>query len=72
MNNILTETCEEERHGAGSISNVVRDRQIEEAQKVEAGEVLAGRPAGEASLAAVETGVGKDRTCPHCAALAPA
>ena len=35
-------------------------------QKVEAGEVLAGRPVGEASVAAVEMGVGEDRTCPHC------
>ena len=38
---------------------------LSEARKVEAGEVLAGRPAGEASLAAVETGVGEDRICPH-------
>ena len=41
---------------------------LSEARKVEAGEVLAGRPAGEASLAAVETGVGEDRICPHCGA----
>ncbi len=39
---------------------------LSEAQKAEAGELLAGRPAGEASVAAVETGVGEDRTCPHC------
>ena len=39
---------------------------LSEAQKAEVGEVLAGRPAGEASVAAVETGVGEDRTCPHC------
>ena len=37
-----------------------------EAQK--RGEVPAGRPAGEASLAAVEMGVGEHRTCPHCGA----
>lgn len=36
------------------------------AQKVEVGEVLAGRPAGYTSLAAVESGVGEDRACPHC------
>ena len=41
---------------------------LSEARKVEAGEVLAGRPAGEASLAAVETGVGEDRICPRCGA----
>ncbi len=41
---------------------------LSEAQKVEVGEVLAGRPAGEASVAAVELGVGEDRTCPHCGA----
>ena len=35
-----------------------------EAQKVEVGDVLAG----EASIAAVEMGVGEDRTCPHCGA----
>ncbi len=39
---------------------------LSEAQKSEVGEVLAGRPAGEASVAAVETCVGEDRTCPHC------
>ena len=36
------------------------------AQKAEVGEVLAGRPVGEASLAAVESSVGEDRSCPHC------
>lgn len=41
---------------------------LSEAQKAEVGEVLAGRPAGEASVAAVEAGVGEDRTCPHCGA----
>lgn len=41
---------------------------LSEAQKTEVGEVLAGRPAGEASVAAVEMGVGEDRTCPHCGA----
>ena len=39
---------------------------LSEAQKFEIGEVLAGRPAGEASVAAVEMGVGEDRTCPRC------
>ena len=39
---------------------------LSEAQKLEIGEVLAGRPAGEASVAAVEMGVGDDRTCPRC------
>lgn len=41
---------------------------LSEAQKVEAGEILAGRPAGEAALAAIELGVGEDRCCPHCGA----
>ena len=36
------------------------------AQKTEVGEVLAGRPIGEASLAAVESSVGENRSCPHC------
>ena len=36
------------------------------AQKLEMGEILAGRPAGEASIAAVEMGVGEDRSCPRC------
>ena len=39
---------------------------LSEAQKLEIGEVLAGRSAGEASVAAVEMGVGEDRTCPRC------
>ena len=37
-------------------------------QKGEMGEVLAGRPASEASIAAVEMGVEEDRTCPRCGA----
>ena len=41
---------------------------LSEAQKLEPGEVLAGRPVGEASVAAVEMGVGEDRTCPRCGA----
>ena len=41
---------------------------LSEAQKLEIGEVLAGRPVGEASVAAVEMGVGEDRTCPRCGA----
>jgi len=36
------------------------------AQKAEAAEILAGRPAGAASIAAIELGVGEDRKCPHC------
>lgn len=39
---------------------------LSEVQKAEAGAILAGRPAGEASLAALELGVGDDRRCPHC------
>ena len=39
---------------------------LSEAQKVEVSEVFVGCPAGKASLAAVEMGVGEDRTCPHC------
>ena len=50
------------------ISDVSQVDTLSEAQKVEVGEVLAGRPAGEASVAAVELGVGEDRTCPHCGA----
>ena len=33
---------------------------LSEAQKAEAGEILSGRPAGEASLAAIELGVGDE------------
>ena len=36
------------------------------AQRAEAGEILAGRPAGAASLAAIELGIGEDRRCPRC------
>lgn len=39
---------------------------LTDAQKTEAAEILAGRPAGAASLAAIELGVGEDRKCPHC------
>jgi transposase-like protein len=39
---------------------------LSEAQKAAAGDVLAGHPAGEASLAAVELSVGDERCCPHC------
>jgi hypothetical protein len=35
---------------------------LTEAQKAEAAEVLAGRPAGEAALAAIELGVGAGAT----------
>ena len=41
---------------------------LTEAQKTEAGEILAGRPVGAASLAAIELGVGEDRRCPRCEA----
>ena len=41
---------------------------LSEAQTTEVGEVLAGRPAGEASVGAIEMGVGEDRSCPHCGA----
>lgn len=40
--------------------------QLTDAQKAEAGEVLSGRPAGKAAVAAIELGVGEDRRCPHC------
>ena len=36
---------------------------LSEAQKAEAGEILSSRPAGEASLAAIELGIGDDRCC---------
>jgi transposase-like protein len=36
------------------------------AQKAEALAILAGRPVGAASIAAIELGVGEDRKCPHC------
>jgi len=39
---------------------------LSEAQKAEAGEILAGRSAGEAALAAIELGVGEERCCPRC------
>lgn len=39
---------------------------LSDAQKVEAFELLAGRPAEAASRAAIELGVGDDRRCPHC------
>ena len=39
------------------------------AQKAEALELLAGRPAGEASRAALEMAVGEERGCPHCGTL---
>jgi transposase-like protein len=39
---------------------------LSETQKAEAVEILAGRPVGEASVAAVELGVDEDRCCPHC------
>jgi transposase-like protein len=39
---------------------------LTDAQKAEAGELLTGRPVGEASLAAIELGVGEDRRCPRC------
>ena len=39
---------------------------LSETQKLEIGEILASRPAGEASIAAVELSVGEDRTCPRC------
>jgi hypothetical protein len=38
---------------------------LSEARKAEAGAILAGRPADEASLAAIEPGVGEDRCRPH-------
>lgn len=39
---------------------------LTEAQKTEVLETLADRPSGAVSVAAVEQGVGADRTCPHC------
>lgn len=41
---------------------------LSDAQKAEALAILAGRPVGAASLAAIELGVGEDRKCPHCGA----
>ena len=41
---------------------------LTDAQKVELLETLADRPSGAVSVAAVEQGVGDDRTCPHCQA----
>ncbi|MBD0865073.1 MAG: hypothetical protein GDA36_05420 [Rhodobacteraceae bacterium] len=43
----------------------VGDRQ---ARTVEVGEALAGHPAGEAPVVAVELGAGEDRICPYCGA----
>lgn len=42
---------------------------LSEAQKTEAMDIRAGRPAGEAALAAIELGVGEDHCCPRCGAL---
>ena len=39
---------------------------LSEAQKAAAVEILAGRPVGEASVAAIELGVDEDRCCPYC------
>ena len=39
---------------------------LSESQKAEAVEILAGRPVGEASVAAIELGVDEHRCCPHC------
>ena len=39
---------------------------LSDAQKAEALAILAGRPVGAASIAAIELGVGEDRKCPHC------
>jgi transposase-like protein len=41
---------------------------LTQAQKAAAGEILAGRPVGAASLAAIELGIGEDRCCPRCGA----
>ncbi|MBD0864250.1 MAG: hypothetical protein GDA36_00880 [Rhodobacteraceae bacterium] len=43
------------------------DKSIE-ARKLKVGEVLAGRPADKAPVAAAELGIGEDRTCPYCGA----
>lgn len=42
---------------------------LTQAQKAEAGEILAGRSAGEASIAAIELGVDEGRACPRCGTL---
>ena len=39
---------------------------LSDAQKAEALAILAGRPVGAASIAAIELGVGADRRCPPC------
>ena len=41
---------------------------MREAQKVKAGEIIAGCPAGEVSVAAVNTGIEEYRICSHCGA----
>lgn len=41
---------------------------LTEEQRAEAIEILTGQSAGEASLAAIELGVGEDRSCPRCRA----
>ena len=42
--------------------------ELDEAQKLEIGKVLAGHSAGKASVAVVELDVEKNRTCPYCSA----
>jgi transposase-like protein len=41
--------------------------ELTEGQKLDVADVLAGRAIGGASRAAIETAVGEDRCCPHCA-----
>jgi|AntRauTorcE11898_2_1112593.scaffolds.fasta_scaffold10631_2 transposase-like protein len=41
--------------------------ELTEAQKLDVADVLAGREIGVAARAAIEVGVGEERSCPHCA-----
>ncbi|MEO5375927.1 MAG: hypothetical protein H7840_17000 [Alphaproteobacteria bacterium] len=59
----MAETMGDLRNGAEGISDLAVDA-LSPTQKAEAGEILAGRPLGEASFAAIELGVGEDRLCP--------
>ena len=69
MSYVLPSTYVEGRYGGGG--GQVWSSEVEklgDGRKVGAGDVLADNPADEASFAAVEMGVGEDRTWPHCGA----
>ena len=66
MSYVLPGTCVEGRYGAGVQVWFSEVEKLSDGRSVGAGDVLADNPADEASFAAVEMGVGEDRTWPHC------